>query len=131
MKAKCTNHQDAEIGGRIRSLRVLAGMTQEKLAEILGITFQQVQKYEKGVNRVSGSRILAIASALGVSPTQLLTGEGESAHQIAASFGGAEISIADAGAIRQLFELPIHDRRRVGQLIQALHSANFQLQAAE
>ncbi|WP_158767392.1 helix-turn-helix domain-containing protein [Terricaulis silvestris] len=55
---------DAAIGKRIRARRLAIAMTQERLAELLGLTFQQVQKYEKGVNRVAASRLFDIAAAL-------------------------------------------------------------------
>ena len=64
--AKSPDTTDRHVGSRIRLQRTLIGMTQEKLADILGITFQQVQKYEKGTNRVGAGRLLAIANALGV-----------------------------------------------------------------
>ncbi|WP_431768255.1 helix-turn-helix domain-containing protein [Rhizobium skierniewicense] len=57
---------DAEVGSRIRSRRRTLGFSQGKLGEALGITFQQIQKYEKGTNRVGASRLQAIASVLGV-----------------------------------------------------------------
>lgn len=57
---------DRHVGGRIRMRRMLAGISQEKLGEALGITFQQVQKYEKGSNRVSASRLQIIARVLDV-----------------------------------------------------------------
>jgi len=57
---------DVHVGARIRTRRLLAGMNQETLAEKLGLTFQQVQKYESGANRVSASRLAEIADALGV-----------------------------------------------------------------
>ena len=59
---------DATIGQRIRAQRLNRGMSQTELADTLGITFQQVQKYEKGANRVSVSRLQQIAEALGVTP---------------------------------------------------------------
>jgi transcriptional regulator with XRE-family HTH domain len=62
---KSPSSLDEEIGRRLRTRRVLIGMTQEGIAEALGITFQQVQKYEKGTNRISASRLLRIAEVLG------------------------------------------------------------------
>lgn len=56
---------DRHIGAQVRLARKAAGLTQESLAEHLGVTFQQVQKYERGANRVSASRLLAIASLTG------------------------------------------------------------------
>jgi len=57
---------DIEVGARIRQRRLLLGMNQETLANRLGLTFQQVQKYESGANRVSASRLLGVADILGV-----------------------------------------------------------------
>lgn len=64
---------DVTVGGRIQRLRTAGGMTQTKLAEALGISFQQIQKYENGRNRVSGSRLQQIASALNVSVSDLFS----------------------------------------------------------
>jgi transcriptional regulator with XRE-family HTH domain len=63
---KKPNPIDIHVGGRIRLRRNMLGMSQEKLGENLGITFQQIQKYEKGTNRVGASRLQAIASILEV-----------------------------------------------------------------
>ena len=63
---KQPNPIDIHVGGRIRLRRTMLGMSQEKLGEKLGITFQQVQKYEKGTNRVGASRLQNIAAILGV-----------------------------------------------------------------
>lgn len=60
------NPVDAHVGGRVRLRRLLLGMSQEKLGEFLGLTFQQVQKYEKGVNRIGASRLFELARVLGV-----------------------------------------------------------------
>lgn len=65
---KRPNPIDIHVGGRIRLRRNMLGMSQEKLGEHLGITFQQIQKYEKGTNRVGASRLQAIASILEVPP---------------------------------------------------------------
>lgn len=65
-KARSANKLDRHIGARIRELRLSEDVTQEKLAAALGITFQQVQKYELGKNRVAASRLYEIAQALGV-----------------------------------------------------------------
>lgn len=66
MMKKSPNLVDKHVGGRVRMRRLLVGMSQEKLGEALGLTFQQVQKYEKGTNRIGASRLLKIASILGV-----------------------------------------------------------------
>ncbi|NHK28793.1 helix-turn-helix transcriptional regulator [Parvularcula flava] len=58
---------DLHVGQRLRQRRCLLGMTQQRLAEAVGIKFQQIQKYESGANRVSASRLWALANALEVS----------------------------------------------------------------
>lgn len=63
---KKPNPIDVHVGSRIRLRRNMLGMSQERLGEHLGITFQQIQKYEKGTNRVGASRLQAISSILGV-----------------------------------------------------------------
>ena len=60
------NPIDVHVGSRIRLRRTLLGISQEALAQAIGLTFQQVQKYEKGVNRVSSSRLVDMANALDV-----------------------------------------------------------------
>ncbi len=60
------NPMDVHVGARVRLRRMLLGMSQEKLGEHLGLTFQQVQKYEKGVNRIDASRLFDLARVLGV-----------------------------------------------------------------
>lgn len=64
--ARRANMIDTHVGARLRLRRMLLGMSQEKLGEQLGLTFQQVQKYEKGVNRVGASRLFDLAQVLGV-----------------------------------------------------------------
>ncbi len=63
---KSTGSIDIEVGSRVRMRRVSIGMSQEKLGDMLGLTFQQVQKYEKGMNRISVARLIQIAKVLGV-----------------------------------------------------------------
>lgn len=66
MTAKSPNPVDVHVGSRVRMRRFLVGMSQGKLAEQLGVTFQQVQKYEKGTSRISASRLQRIASVFDV-----------------------------------------------------------------
>lgn len=63
---KKPNPIDTHVGSRVRLRRTMLGMSQEKLGEALGITFQQVQKYEKGSNRIGASRLQNIADVLSV-----------------------------------------------------------------
>ncbi|MFB9948451.1 helix-turn-helix domain-containing protein [Rhizobium puerariae] len=73
MDQKKPNPIDVHVGSRIRLRRAMLRMSQEKLADGLGITFQQVQKYEKGSNRVGASRLQHIASILGVPVSYFFT----------------------------------------------------------
>ena len=61
-----SNAVDAHVGNRVRIRRALLGMTQEKLADAIGLAFQQIQKYDRGANRISASRLFDIASVLEV-----------------------------------------------------------------
>ena len=77
------NPIDIHVGSRVRLQRMLRGISQEKLGERLGLTFQQIQKYEKGVNRIGASRLFDLASVLGV-PIQFFYDEAptsEAGHQ--------------------------------------------------
>lgn len=89
---------DIHVGTRLRVLRKLKSFSQEKLAQILGLTFQQVQKYERADNRIGASRLYQIADALGVQPGYFFEGYGKAAR--APIYGLAEdgaANINDAG----------------------------------
>lgn len=88
---------DIDVGARIRTRRKLIGMSQSALADRLGISFQQVQKYEKGSNRVGSSRLQHIAQVLGTSPSALFGEEVDGPptaipelHAIEALFGSSD-----------------------------------------
>ena len=66
MSTKAPNPVDKYVGSRVRMRRIMLGMSQEKLGDALGLTFQQVQKYEKGANRIGASRLQQIAHILQV-----------------------------------------------------------------
>jgi transcriptional regulator with XRE-family HTH domain len=74
MSTKAPNPVDKYVGSRVRMRRIMLGMSQEKLGEALGLTFQQVQKYEKGTNRVGASRIQQISEVLQVPVSFLFEG---------------------------------------------------------
>lgn len=74
MSSKAPNPVDKHVGSRVRMRRMMLGMSQEKLGEALGLTFQQVQKYEKGTNRVGASRIQQISEILQVPVSFLFEG---------------------------------------------------------
>lgn len=74
MSTKAPNPVDKHVGSRVRMRRIMLGMSQEKLGEALGLTFQQIQKYEKGTNRVGASRIQQISEVLQVPVSFLFEG---------------------------------------------------------
>ena len=74
MSTKVPDPVDKYVGSRVRMRRIMLGMSQEKLGEALGLTFQQVQKYEKGTNRVGASRIQQISEILQVPVSFLFEG---------------------------------------------------------
>ena len=75
MSVKRPDPVDVEVGHRIRIERLARGLSQTALANQLGVTFQQVQKYEKGVNRVGAGRLTKIAEVLGVAVGSFFTGK--------------------------------------------------------
>ena len=87
---KKPNPIDIHVGSRIRLRRTMLGMSQEKLGESLGITFQQIQKYEKGTNRVGASRLQNISAILNV-PVSFLF-EDAPGDQVGGATGMAEAS---------------------------------------
>jgi len=99
MLEKTVKPADKLIGRNIRAIRLARGLTQEELALRIGITFQQVQKYEKGANRVGGSRLVQMAEALDIPVVALFEG---------AEMNGVPVRnelldlIADSHAIRLL-----------------------------
>jgi transcriptional regulator with XRE-family HTH domain len=81
MPAKPPNPVDRHVGSRVRMRRIMLGMSQERLGEGLGLTFQQIQKYEKGTNRIGASRIQQISEILQVPVSFLFEGSpGSSTH---------------------------------------------------
>jgi transcriptional regulator with XRE-family HTH domain len=89
MAGKKPNPVDQHVGSRVRLRRMLLGMSQERLGESMGLTFQQVQKYEKGVNRIGASRLFQISKILDV-PIQFFFEEAPHGDGHAAGPGLAE-----------------------------------------
>lgn len=89
---------DAMVGAKIRMFRINRGMSQTVLAERIGVTFQQVQKYEKGANRVGASRLSQIASVLGISVGELFESPGDGASGLNSPIH----LLAEPGALRVL-----------------------------
>jgi transcriptional regulator with XRE-family HTH domain len=104
MGAKSPDNVDVQVGQRIRVLRQEANISQTALAEQLGVTFQQVQKYEKGVNRVGAGRLTRIAGVLGVPVSRLLGTDEERDVTTAAPQGGKSplALLTTPGALRLL-----------------------------
>ena len=71
---------DRHVGARLRERRLQLGMTQQRMAELIGVTYQQAHKYEKGTNRIAGGRLYAIARALGVEVSFFYEGMDAEAH---------------------------------------------------
>jgi transcriptional regulator with XRE-family HTH domain len=74
MPSKAPNPVDRHVGSRVRMRRLMVGMSQERLGDALGLTFQQIQKYEKGTNRIGASRIQQISEILQVPVSFLFEG---------------------------------------------------------
>ena len=97
MGPKQPNEIDLLVGSRVRQRRMQRGMSQEGLAAQLGLTVPQLQKYEKGVNRIGASRLHKIAGLLGV-PIGTFFEAHAGAQARAPEMGGAEAGAAEAGA---------------------------------
>ena len=115
---------DVHVGQRIRQRRWLTGMTQQRLAELVGIKFQQIQKYETGANRVSASRLWDIAFALNVDVSHFFEGlEAEKPQpekaldNIPADLSGDKEAM---DLIRSYYAIPENQRRRLFELARFL-----------
>ncbi|MEX3317006.1 helix-turn-helix domain-containing protein [Sulfitobacter sp. PS-8MA] len=114
---------DVHVGKRIRQRRWLTGMTQQKLAEMVGIKFQQIQKYETGANRVSASRLWDIADALGVPVSFFFEGLKEDGSEAASEEGLPTDLMGDKEAmelVRSYYAIPENQRRRLFELARVL-----------
>lgn len=113
---------DAHVGKRIRHRRWMIGMTQQQLADKVGIKFQQIQKYETGMNRVSASRLWDIADTMGVTIAFFFEGLADGAQ---ASPAGSDM-MADKEAmelVRSYYAIPEAQRRRLFDLARVLSEA--------
>lgn len=114
---------DVHVGKRIRHRRWLAGMTQQQLAQAVGIKFQQIQKYETGANRVSASRLWDIADALDVDVSFFFEGLAPE-EQPQQDAGGVPADIlGDKEAlelVRSYYAIPENQRRRLFDLARVL-----------
>jgi len=118
---------DTHVGKRIRHRRWLVGMTQQQLAESVGIKFQQIQKYETGANRVSASRLWDIAASMDVNVAFFFEGV-EAAQALATTAqvpvrGGPADLLGDKEAldlVRSYYAIPENQRRRLFDLARVL-----------
>ena len=125
---KQANPIDAQVGNRVRIRRMLIGMSQERLGDLLGLTFQQVQKYEKGVNRIGAGRLYEVSRILGVPIDFFYEGVGgETGNQGFAESEGAppvmEFVSSGEGLQLSLAFMKIKDpkvRKRVLDLVKSL-----------
>lgn len=122
-----THPVDVHVGKRIRHRRWMNGTTQQQLAEKVGIKFQQIQKYETGMNRVSASRLWDIADVLGVSISFFFEGietvEGAAARVVR---DGQSDFLSDREALellRSYYAIPENQRRRLFELARVLSEA--------
>ena len=115
---------DVHVGKRIRQRRWLIGMTQQKLADMVGIKFQQIQKYETGANRVSASRLWDIGEAMGVPVAFFFEGIKENADQFDGVRGDVPADmLSDKEAmelVRTYYAIPENQRRRLFELARVL-----------
>lgn len=113
---------DKAIGGRLRSFRRSRGMSQQTLGQSLGVTFQQVQKYENGKNRLSGSRLMVVCEVLKVTPAQLLGFDGKAATEAPSSFDALK-DVHVNRLVASLGKLPEKRRRALVQAFEMIASA--------
>jgi transcriptional regulator with XRE-family HTH domain len=116
---------DVHVGKRVRHRRWMVGMTQQQLAEKVGIKFQQIQKYETGMNRVSASRLWDIAEALSVPVAFFFEGLAATEAEASASNVPGDI-LADKEAlelVRSYYAIPENQRRRLFDLARVLSDA--------
>jgi transcriptional regulator with XRE-family HTH domain len=120
---------DVHVGKRVRHRRWMVGMTQQQLGDIVGIKFQQIQKYETGMNRISASRLWDIAQALGVSISFFFEGfDDDESLATDAVPATAEVQrrgdlLADKEAlelVRSYYAIPEAQRRRLFDLARVL-----------
>ena len=115
---------DVHVGKRVRHRRWMVGMTQQQLAERVGIKFQQIQKYETGMNRISASRLWDISETLGV-PVSFFF-EGLEDHHAAEDSAMPADLMSDKEAlelVRSYYAIPETQRRRLFELARVLSEA--------
>ena len=97
---------DLAVGHRIRAQRLAKGISQSELAGAIGVTFQQIQKYERGTNRVSASKLFDIANALSVEIVAFFNGLSRSPGAAAGAFDLTRMTRTDVLIVNELLSLP-------------------------
>lgn len=119
---------DTHVGKRIRHRRWMVGMTQQQLADRVGIKFQQIQKYETGMNRVSASRLFDIANVMDVPVSFFFDGvDGSAEGSQTEGHGAAGDLLGDKEAlelVRAYYSIPEAQRRRLFDLARVLSDAS-------
>ena len=128
---KQANPIDIQVGNRVRIRRMLIGMSQERLGDLLGLTFQQVQKYEKGVNRIGAGRLFEVSRILNVPVDFFYEGVNEGGPGSAESDGAPVMDFVSSGEGLQLSLafMKIKDakvRKRVLDLVKSLAEEEVQ-----
>ena len=117
---------DAHVGKRIRHRRWMVGMTQQQLADQVGIKFQQIQKYETGMNRVSASRLWDISKVLNVDVAFFFEGLDEGVPSVTSNSDMPGDILTDKEALellRSYYAIPENQRRRLFDLARVLSEA--------
>ena len=117
---------DIHVGKRVRHRRWMNGTTQQQLAEAVGIKFQQIQKYETGMNRVSASRLWDIAKVLNVEVSFFFEGFDDDAPAVASTSDMPGDILTDKEALellRSYYAIPENQRRRLFDLARVLSEA--------
>jgi transcriptional regulator with XRE-family HTH domain len=111
-RARLVGDIDQLIGERIRTRRMILKMSQGELASTLGVTFQQIQKYEKGINRISVGRILQIAEVLKVNPMVILSGDAGATEETSTPFSKFLATRTGIDLIEAMVEIKSPEVRR-------------------
>jgi len=111
---------DVHVGKKVRHRRWLVGMTQQQLAEKVGIKFQQIQKYETGMNRISASRLWDIADTLGVPVEFFFEGLQENSEQASNPATDVMVDKEALELVRSYYAIPENQRRRLFDLARVL-----------
>lgn len=129
MPVKTPHPTDVHVGSRVRMRRMMLGMSQEKLADALALTFQQIQKYEKGSNRISASRLQQIAGTLQVRESFFFEGGPHQPGQptgasaaLSPAYVSAFLATSDGLALTKAF-MALKDaklRRRIVDLVETI-----------